>query len=414
MWIIIRGQLYKNRVERNNLELVLRYVQDNTEQGRSIRIQNLKIIMKINYREKHLYYLGFSHFLGIGPVRMRALLSYFGDVKRAYTGSKEEIKNIIGDVLSQRFFLFRDNFDLEKKAKELEYKKISMLFWEDEKYPHELLNISDPPICLYCRGNIDLLSDSSVSKSPFFAIVGTRNPSIYGTQIAKKISTELAIAGFTIVSGLALGIDAIAHRGALEVNGKTIAVLGCGVDIIYPAYNRFLYNQIIEKNGVVISEFPPGKTVEKGLFISRNRIISGLSKGILVIEGQENSGALITARYAGEQGKEVFAVPGPITSSVSTAPNFLIKQGAKMVTSIEDIFEELNVKIVPKKKEEIEKQLNETEKTIFRILQEKPLLIDEIINRTSFTTALILNTLSLLELKGIIEKNIEGKCQIRL
>lgn len=370
--------------------------------------------MKINYREKHLYYLGFSHFLGIGPVRMRALLSYFGDVKRAYTGSKEEIKNIIGDVLSQRFFLFRDNFDLEKKAKELEYKKISMLFWEDEKYPHELLNISDPPICLYCRGNIDLLSDSSVSKSPFFAIVGTRNPSIYGTQIAKKISTELAIAGFTIVSGLALGIDAIAHRGALEVNGKTIAVLGCGVDIIYPAYNRFLYNQIIEKNGVVISEFPPGKTVEKGLFISRNRIISGLSKGILVIEGQENSGALITARYAGEQGKEVFAVPGPITSSVSTAPNFLIKQGAKMVTSIEDIFEELNVKIVPKKKEEIERQLNETEKTIFRILQEKPLLIDEIISRTSFTTALILNTLSLLELKGIVEKNIEGKCQIRL
>lgn len=401
--------------------------------------------MKINNHEKYLYYLSFSYFLGIGPVRMKALLSYFGSVKKAYFGKREEIQNVIGDIIGQRFCLFRSNFNLEKKAKELENKKISMVFWEDEKYPQELLNISDPPICLYCKGDINLLSDSSVANFitresppelrtsgyskvknllptsqqnnsilPTFAIVGTRNPSIYGSQIAKKISSELAGAGFTIVSGLALGIDAIAHRGALDANGKTIAVLGCGVDIIYPAYNRFLYNQIIEKNGVVISEFPPGKTVEKGLFISRNRIISGLSKGVLVVEGQEKSGALITARYAGEQGKEVFAVPGQITSSVSTAPNFLIKQGAKMVTTVEDIYEELNIKIQPKRKEEIEKLLNETEKIIFRVLQENPMSADEIIGKTKFTIAQILNTLSLLELKGIIEKNSEGKYQIKI
>jgi DNA processing protein len=369
--------------------------------------------MKINHYEIYLYYLGFSHFLGIGPVRMKALLSYFDDVKKAYFGSKEDIRNVIGDIIGQRFCLFRDNFDLEKKAKELENKQIFMLFWEDNKYPKELLNISDPPICLYCRGDIDLLSGSSVANSPIFAIVGTRNPSIYGAQIAKKISSELATAGFTIVSGMALGIDAIAHRGALDVNGKTIAVLGCGVDIIYPAYNRFLYNQIVEK-GVVISEFPPGKTVEKGLFISRNRIISGLSKGVLVVEGQDKSGALISARYAGEQGKEVFAIPGPITSSVSSAPNFLIKQGAKMVTTVEDIYEELNIKIKPRKKEEIEKLLNEMEKIIFQSLQEKPLSTDDLIGKTTLPTARILNTLSQMELKGIIEKNSEGKYQIRL
>src|SRR3989344_6509680 len=157
---------------------------------------------------------------------------------------------------------------------------------------------------------------------------------------------------------MAIGIDSIAHQTALNNDGRTIAFLGCGVDIIYPAVNSNLYYKIINRGGLVISEFPPGEMVVKGLFIARNRLISGISRGVLIVEGAKDSGAMITARYAAEQGKEVFATPAPITSEVSEAPNILLKQGAKLVTSIDDILEEFNMRIAPKKKEEIEKELS--------------------------------------------------------
>ena len=165
---------------------------------------------------------------------------------------------------------------------------------------------------------------------------------------------------------------------------------------------------------MIISEFPPGQLVEKGLFIARNRLISGLSMGVLVIEGGQDSGALITAKYAAEQGKEVFAPPGPLTSEMSAAPNILLKQGAKLVTSIDDILEEFNLRIVPKKKEEIEKELESEEKIIFAILQNEAKLADEIANQTKFSIDRVLNVLSTLEIKEIVEKNNEGKYQIKL
>jgi DNA processing protein len=389
-----------------------------------------------------LYYLSFSHFLGIGPVRFTALKEKFGSVEKAYLADKKDLEGIIGTALTDRFIRFRAGFDPVKKLEELKNKNITTLAVDDEIYPRSIKNISDPPICIYIKGNTKLISSNArhrvfSSASPplsgespkrstqkqvsslfqkdwtNFAIVGTRSPTQYGIQIAKIFSFELTEAGFIIVSGMAYGIDTIVHRVCLEAGGKTIAVLGCGVDIVYPASNRWLYNKIINEGGAVISEFPPGQFVEKGLFIARNRIISALSRGVMIVEGTKDSGSLITARYAAEQGKDVFAPPGPITSDMSSAPNLLLKQGAKLVTSVEDILEEFNMKIPPKKKEDIMQKLNEEEKKLFALLSDKPESVDDLALMLKKSISLVLNTLSVLEINGIVEKNNENKYQAR-
>jgi DNA processing protein len=230
--------------------------------------------------------------------------------------------------------------------------------------------------------------------------------------LAKKFASHLASMGIIVVSGMALGIDSLAHWAALNSLGKTIAVLGCGVDVVYPPSNRGLYQEILKKGGLIISEFPPGRTVLKGLFVARNRIISGLSSGVLVIEGAKDSGALITARYAAEQGKEVFAPPSPLTSPMSEAPNFLLKQGAKLVTDVSDILNEFNLNISPKKKKDLTKDLSDDERLIFESLSVLPKTIDDLILETKIPVDKILNLLSILEIKGVVEKNKEGKYQI--
>ena len=270
-------------------------------------------------------------------------------------------------------------------------------------------NISDPPICIYMKG-----STGWSTPTTYFAIVGTRKPTSYGIQITKKFGRELVEAGFVIVSGMALGIDTIAHQAALDSKGKTIAVLGSGVNVIYPSSNFQLYHNIIKSGGAVISEFPPNQYVLKGLFISRNRIISGLSRGVLIAEGGEFSGALITAKYAGIQGKDVFAIPSPINSQMSSAPNLLIKQGAKMVTSTQDILDEFEMPITPKRKEDIQEKLSGLEKSIFDILIKNPETVDYLALNLHQTASQILNIISLMEINGIIEKNIEKKYQIRI
>ncbi len=361
--------------------------------------------------EKNLpYYVGFSHFLGIGPTRFAALLHYFKDVKKAYQASRSDLGKIIGINLAEKFVEFRGKFDPIKKLEEFKRKEIKVSPLLMRSHAKSLQQIPDPPICLYVKGNID---NFAFEKDYYFAVVGTRRPTPYGEQVAKKFALELAQAGFIIVSGMAIGIDTIAHKAALEAGAKTIAILGCGVDIIYPPSNLKLYNDIINQGGLVISEFPPGHTVLPGLFIARNRLISGLSMGVLVVEGAKDSGALITARYAVEQGKEVFAPPGPLTSEMSTAPNLLLKQGAKLVTSIEDILEEFNLRLVPKKKEEIEAELEGDEKVIFAILRSEPKLSDEIVNQSNFSVDRVLNLLSMLEIRGVVEKNREGRYQLK-
>ena len=378
-------------------------------------------------------------------MKFAALKKHFGAVEKSYLSNKKQLDPILGLRLTEKFIEFRRKFDSGKELEKLNREGITVLAVDDEDYPESLRNISDPPICIYIKGNPNIFKarssnffapvgtllagneESQVAKnlnpsllattsSPkiYFAIVGTRKPTSYGRQIAYKFARELTEAGFITVSGMAMGIDTIAHQATLDAGGKTIAVLGCGVNIVYPAINRCLYENIIKTGGAVISEFPPNQTVLKGLFISRNRIISGLSKGVLIAEGGEYSGSLITAKYSGIQGKDVFAVPSPISSEMSQAPNLLIKQGAKLVTTVKDIFEELNIKITPRKKEDIRINLNEDEKMVFDVLQINPQTVDNLAVGLDKTVSEVLNTISVLEIKGVIEKNQEQKYQIRI
>lgn len=357
-----------------------------------------------------IYYLSFSHFFGIGPIKLKALIEYFGSVKGTYNAKEKDLSLVIGSTLAKKFIRFKNVFDPVKRLAELKKKQITVISWADKKYPLLLKNITDPPICLYVRGNVNNFDFDKLT----VGIVGTRTPTIYGTQIAKKFSTDLALAGFNIVSGLAIGIDTVAHWSCIGAGGRTVAVLGCGVNIIYPADNRNLYYRIIEKGGLIISEFPPEQLVLKGLFIARNRIISGLSKGVVIIEGGEHSGALITAKYAAEQGRDVFAPPSPINSDMSKAPNLLLKEGAKLITSVNDIFEEFNLKITPAKIEDVLKDLSGVEKSVVELLSKKLMVVDEIVVSLKIPTNRVLNTLSVLEIKGIIEKNSQNQYQLRI
>ena len=231
--------------------------------------------------------------------------------------------------------MFEDAIDQQQKAKELGVTVISI---SDARYPARLREIYDPPVVLFARGRTELL------QSAMLGVVGTRRPTTYGTAAAEKLSGDLALAGMTITSGMARGVDTSAHKSALAVGGDTVAVFGCGVDLVYPAENRKLAAEIAEK-GLLVSEFPMGSPAYPQNFPIRNRVISGMSVGVLVVEGAQYSGSAITARLALDQQREVFAVPGNILSKMSWGPNLLIKQGAKLVQDWNDILEELPVAV---------------------------------------------------------------------
>jgi DNA processing protein len=264
-----------------------------------------------------------------------------------------------------------------------------------DKYPKILIQIPDPPPYLYVKGELPA-SGSAV------AIVGSRRASACGLMIAEKLAKELAENGITVVSGMARGIDTAAHRGTLKGGGHCVGVLGCGIDIQYPAENRHLFTSIREK-GALISEFPMGTTPRAENFPRRNRIISGLSYGVLVVEAAENSGSLITARYALEQGRDVFAIPGNITYSSSRGTNRLIKQGAKLVECIEDILEELPQGVVNSIPASSAKYtLAPLEAAVYTFLSDAPLHIDEIIVKSALTVGEVSVILLRLELNGLI------------
>lgn len=268
-----------------------------------------------------------------------------------------------------------------------------------EKFPELLRQIPDPPKVLYCRGNVELLN------SECFAVVGTRSLTAYGKEAAQTIVPGLA-RHFTIVSGLAMGIDAVAHRTTLDAGGPTIAVLGSGIDYITPEVNRKLGQDILKNNGLIISEHPGKKPAHKGAFPERNRIISGLSKGVLIIEADEKSGSLITARLAAEQNRDVFAVPGSIFSIKSFGPHKLIRTGAKLVTSANDVLEEYS--LLPLNKEAVSTQ-DPAHAAILAILDEHgPLHIDVIINQSGRNAAEVMADLSLMELQGLVKQMAGG------
>ena len=364
--------------------------------------------------DDRLYYLGFSAFPGIGPYRFKLLLDYFGTAKEAWEAPLQKLINIgLGESLSQKFDTFRRTHSLSGYAQKVKDLGVTILILTDPKYPRLLKEIPDAPFVLYIKGkkkelgiNNHELEDWDISKS--IAIVGTRRITNYGKEVTQKLTSELVGCGMTIVSGLAYGVDAVAHQTAIDAGGKTIAVLGCGVDCCNPPANQSIYNQIIDGNGMVISEFPLSQRASKGLFPARNRIISGLSLGTVVTEGAEDSGALITARFAAEQGREVFAVPGPITSAYSQAPFKLLKSGAKLVTSASDILEELRIASFPlSRSAKTFVNFNKEEQTIIELLKSDSLAEDDIIRRLDWETAKVTSTLSLLELKGVL-KNAAG------
>ncbi len=271
-----------------------------------------------------------------------------------------------------------------------------------ENYPNLLAQISDPPGQLYCRGNLDLLS------SECFAVVGTRKLTSYGKESTRNITADLARSGFTIVSGLAMGIDAVAHQATLDAGGKTTVVLGGGVDdkMIGPQVNFGLAMKVLENSGLIVSEYPEGFHPNEKTFPQRNRIISGLSRGVLVIEADEKSGALITATCAVDQNRDVFAVPGSIFSSKSVGTNNLIKKGAKLVVSVQDIIDEYghNLNIFDKRNNIISTK-NPLENSIIAILSEKgEATMDEIIRDSSEEPSKIIATISALEIRGAIKQ----------
>ncbi|OGG17061.1 DNA protecting protein DprA [Candidatus Gottesmanbacteria bacterium RIFCSPHIGHO2_02_FULL_40_24] len=284
------------------------------------------------------YYLGFSVFTGIGPVRFKLLKNHFGNAKAIWNSSRAELSNIkLGNKLTFQYLEFRNKFSIGNFKKTLQKQKINYLIPTDELYPALLKEIADPPLVLYIKGNPERL----LKMNFMIAIIGTRKMTDYGRLVASKITADLVFNNVTIVSGMALGIDSVAHRTALEYNGLTVAVLGSGIDVIYPFSNSGLYKDIIEKNGLVVSEYPPGQRATKTSFPARNRIISGMSRAVVVVEGALGSGSLITASYAADQGREVFAVPGPVTSRTSAAAAYLLKNGAALAQNAQDIIREL-------------------------------------------------------------------------
>ncbi len=351
------------------------------------------------------YWLGFSAFPGIGPLRFTLLLKFFKTAQKAWEAKREKLLEIgLGEKLTASFCAFRATFSLKDYIVLLNKKSIRVLTLKDSTYPNLLKEVAAAPFVLYVRTEGEIAFDDERS----IAVVGTRKITSYGREVTARLTRDLAAFGCTIVSGMAMGVDTAAHSAAIEAGGRTIAVLGCGVDVIHPRSNAPLYWDIVQKYGMVISEFPAGQYASRGLFPARNRIISGLSRGVLVTEGGEDSGALITARYAAEQGREVFAVPGPITSSLSAGPAKLLKQGAKLVTKVEDILEELNIN--PKSKFQMSNQTQKTniqisvdEKKILEVLQNENLHFDEIVRKTGIESAKLGGLLTVLEMKGMVK-----------
>jgi DNA processing protein len=354
-------------------------------------------------------WLGFSLFEGIGPMRFRALVDYFGSAKDAWEASEKRLKEIgVSDKMVTKFIHHRTSYDFHSILAVLSQKNIQVVIQTNPSYPQLLKQIPDPPIVLYVRGDVSVLSSQ-----PCVGVVGTRKITQYGRDVTKKVSSGLALSGITVVSGMAYGVDTVAHESAIDSGGKTIAVLGCGVDIIYPRTNDTLYWSIIRKFGAVVSEFPPGMRTAIGLFPSRNRIISGLSLGTVVTEGASDSGALITAKAALEQGREVFAVPGPVTSAMSAAPTILLRQGAKLVTEAKDILEELNIKnpaspaggnIKNTNKISNLTNLSKEERSVIELLQNESLHFDDLVRLSHIPSSKLASILTMLEMKGYVRK----------
>jgi DNA processing protein len=345
------------------------------------------------------YWVGFNNIPGIGRVRLAQLENYFGSLKSAWKAPSGELrKSGIDSVGIRAIGKYRPDISPDDVMEKLERYGVKVVTCQEPEYPSRLKEIYDYPPVIYLRGN--LLPEDEWC----LAVVGTRRATVYGKQVTGEIVSDLVRSKITIVSGLARGIDTIAHRAALDAGGRTLAVFACGLDIVYPGENERLARDIMEQ-GCLVSEYALGTRPRAENFPRRNRILSGLSLGVLVTEAGESSGAMITARMALEQNREVLAIPGSILSPVSKGTNRLIQEGAKLVRDYEDVLEELNLTTVTRQMEM--KELlpeTETEAVLLRHLSAEPTHIDEVCQKSGLAAATVSGTLAMMELKGLVKQ----------
>src|SRR5687768_896933 len=345
------------------------------------------------------YWIGFNLIKGIGAVRMQALIQHFGDLEIAWKASAADLVEAgLGRKVIERVIQAREGVDLDKLWERIEKQGIKILTWQDESYPQRLKEIDQPPPVLYIRGVY--LPDDLFA----VAIVGTRRVTPYGRQITEELSSFLATNGITVVSGLARGIDAIAHQSTLRAGGRSIGVLGSGVDKIYPPEHRALAEKMMG-SGAILSDYAPGTPPDASNFPPRNRIISGLSLAVVVVEAGETSGALITAEFAAEQGREVFAVPGSILAPQSKGTNKLIQNGALPLLSVNDLMQALDITRVGEQKAARKiMPADAIEAKLLTVLTHEPLHVDEIRNQAELPIEKVSAALVLMELKGMVRQ----------
>ncbi len=353
------------------------------------------------------HWVAFSRFPGVGPIRFKLLLDFFeNDVAAAWKADSKHLAEAGLDKKTiEKLIAHRSEVTPQHELEILEKKRIRVMTWKDATYPPLLRKIEYAPPVLYLYGTF-----TEDDRHFTLGIVGTRKMSTYGRQVTERFSTELAQGKITVVSGLALGVDTVAHTAALDAGGRTLAILACGLDTIYPPSNRSLATRIVESGqGALISTFPLGVRPDAGNFPARNHIISGLSLGVLVTEAPPTSGALITANSALNQGREVFAVPGGIFSLASGGANKLIQDGAHPVTSTRDILEQLNIHVIPSD-EETREQLktispdNAEERALLPLLSLEACHIDELIRQSGLEANVVSSTLTMMELKGMVKQ----------
>ena len=348
-------------------------------------------------QEEKLAWVGLSMVKGIGPARFRALLKHFGSAVAAWSAPASTLEALLPPKVAHAFLQLRSQTNLAALWENWRKRGIAVLTWEDEAYPRRLKMLDHAPPVLYMRGEIMPEDDWAV------AVVGTRKITAYGRKVASDVAKLLAESGVTVVSGLARGVDGVAHRTAIQAGGRTIAVLGSGVDVIYPPEHRKLAAEIIT-NGALLSEYPPGTRPDAANFPPRNRIISGISAAVVIVEAGEKSGALITASFAAEQGRDVFAVPGNIYAAQSRGTNWLIQQGARPLTSPTNVLEALDAALLPQK-QEARRTLpaNQTEKLLLAALGDKPMHVDDLSAAVGLPVSETTAALTLMELKGMVQ-----------
>jgi DNA processing protein len=350
--------------------------------------------------DSRIYWIALNQVKGIGAARFKVLVDYFGDPCAVWEAPPRALQSIgLPANVVEDFLKVRSSLDIDALSQKIQaIPDLSVLTWEDDHYPHRLKQIPNPPPVVYLRGKLAASDDWAV------AVVGTRRVSPYGQQVAEMVASFLARNGVTVVSGLALGVDSIAHRAALDAGGRTIAVLGSGVDHIYPSQNSTLAGEMLA-SGAVISEFGLGTRPDRGNFPARNRIISGLSLATVVVEAGEKSGDLITASFAADQGREVFAVPGKIFDPQSKGTNQLIRKGAYPLLAPEDLLEALNLTLITEQQSaRVVLPADATEAAIFDVLGHEPMHIDEIGQHARLPIDQVSATLALMELKGMVRQ----------